>query len=67
MKFKTLASVAIGTAAFVFGSAPNGEFGFAAAQAQADSVRPEVGKHLRDASALIKAGKFKEALAKVRG
>jgi hypothetical protein len=66
MKFKTLATVAIGTAAFVFGSAPNGEFGFAAAQAQAESVRPEVGKHLRDASALIKAGKFKEALGKVR-
>ncbi len=66
MKFKTLATVAIGTAAFVFGSAPNGEFGFATAQAQAESVRPEVGKHLRDASALIKANKFKEALAKVR-
>ncbi|MGS0756266.1 hypothetical protein ACVBEH_17485 [Roseateles sp. GG27B] len=66
MKFKTLATLAIGTAAFVFGSTPNGEFGFAAAQAQAESVRPEVGKHLRDASALIKAGKFKEALVKVR-
>ncbi|MET0518370.1 MAG: hypothetical protein ABW005_05990 [Burkholderiaceae bacterium] len=67
MKLKTLATVALGTAAFVFGAAPNGEFGMAQAQAQAaESVRPEVGKYLKDASALYKAGKFKEALAKVR-
>lgn len=66
MKFKTLASVAIGAAAFAMGTAPNGEIGFTQAQAQAEGVRPEVGKHLKDAGALIKAGKHKEALAKVR-
>ncbi len=66
MKFKTLASVAVGTAAFVFGAAPQGELGFASAAAQAESVRPEVGKHLKDAAALIKSGKYREALAKVR-
>jgi hypothetical protein len=36
-----------------------------AAQAQ-DAVRPELGKTLQAASDLIKAGKYKEALAKVR-
>lgn len=66
MKFKTLASIALGAAAFVLGSAPTGELGMSAAQAQAESVRPEVGKHLRDASGFIKAGRYKEALAKVR-
>jgi hypothetical protein len=66
MKFKTLATAAVGAAAFVFGTAPQGEFGFAAAVAQAETVRPEVGKHLKDAGALIKGGKYKEALAKLR-
>ncbi|PZP39093.1 MAG: hypothetical protein DI585_05210, partial [Pseudomonas fluorescens] len=40
--------------------------GFAQAVAQAESVRPEVGKHLKDAAGFIKAGKYKEALAKLR-
>src|SRR6218665_3337879 len=66
MKLKTLASVAVGTAARVFGPAPNGSLGLASAVAQAEGVRPEVGKHLKDASALVKAGKGKEALAKLR-
>jgi len=66
MKLKTLASVAVGTAALVFGAAPNGSLGLASAVAQAEGVRPEVGKHLKDASALVKAGKGKEALAKLR-
>ena len=35
------------------------------AQAQ-DTVRPDVGKHLQAAQELIKAGKYKEALQKVR-
>lgn len=66
MKLKTLALAAIGTASLVFGVSPQGEFGMAQAVAQSEGVRPEVGKHLKDASALIKAGKYKEALAKVR-
>lgn len=66
MKFKTLTAVALGTAAFLFGMAPNGELGFPQAQAQAESVRPEVGRLLRDASNFIKGGKYKDALAKVR-
>ena len=49
MKFKTLTVAALGAAALVLGIAPNGEFGIAQAQAQADSVRPEVGKILKDA------------------
>jgi hypothetical protein len=32
----------------------------------ADSVRPEVGKPLQEASAMIKAGRYREALAKVQ-
>ena len=66
MKFKTMSAVALGAAAFLFSVAPNGQIGFAAAQAQTESVRPEVGRLLKEASALIKNGKSKDALAKVR-
>ncbi len=66
MKFKTLATVALGTAALVFGTAHDGRIGFVQAQAQAETVRPEIGKPLKEASALIKAGKFKDALAKLQ-
>lgn len=65
MKLKTLAGAAVGAAALVFGMGPQGQIGFSQAQAQ-ESVRPEVGKHLKDAAALIKGGKYKEALAKLR-
>jgi len=65
MKLKTLAGAAVGAAALVFGIGPQGQIGIQQAVAQ-ESVRPEVGKHLKDASALIKGGKYKEALAKVR-
>jgi hypothetical protein len=66
MKLKTLAAVAVGAAAFVMGATPEGGLGIAQAQAQADSVRPDVGKVLKDAQALIKANKAKEAMAKLR-
>ncbi|MDN3922054.1 hypothetical protein [Roseateles violae] len=67
MKLKTLAGLALGAAALTLGGTPEGTLGLLnTAQAQADAVRPEVGKHLRDASALIKAGKHKDALAKIR-
>ncbi len=66
MKLKILASAAIGAAALVMGPAPQGGLGLMQAYAQADAVRPEVGKHLKDAAALIKGAKYKEALAKVR-
>lgn len=65
MRFKTLASAALGAAALVFGAGPQGGLGIQTAAAQ-ESVRPEVGKHLKDAAALIKGGKHKEALAKLR-
>lgn len=65
MKFKTLSLAAIGAMAFVMGSAPDGQLGLAPVHAQAEGVRPAVGKSLKDASALIKAGKFREALSKV--
>ncbi|MCH7345750.1 hypothetical protein LZ017_20445 [Pelomonas sp. CA6] len=63
MKLKTLASVAVGAAALVLGNAPQGRLGLGQAQAQ---VRPDVGKHLKAAGDLLKAGKGAEALAKVR-
>ncbi|MDM4765747.1 hypothetical protein [Pelomonas sp. SE-A7] len=66
MKLKTLAAAAVGAAAFVIGATPEGGLGFVQAHAQADSVRPEVGKVLKDAQALLKANKSKEALAKLR-
>jgi hypothetical protein len=65
MKLKTLAGVAVGAAALVFGIGPQGQIGIQQAVAQ-ETVRPEVGKHLKDAAALIKANKHREALAKVR-
>lgn len=66
MKLNAIAAAAIGAAAFVMGSAPQGGPGFSAASAQAAAVRPAVGKPLQEALALIKAGKFREALGKVR-
>ncbi len=66
MKLRTLAGAAVGAVAFVFGAAPEGGLGIASAVAQAEGVRPDIGKHLREAGSLIKAGKYKEALAKVR-
>lgn len=66
MKLKALATAAVGAVAFVFGATPQGDFGFAQVHAQAEGVRPDVGKHLKDAAALIKSGKYKEALAAVK-
>jgi len=43
----------------------DGAVGFAAALAQTEAVRPEVGKPLQAARDLIKAQKFKEALVKL--
>jgi hypothetical protein len=65
MKIKTLTLAAVGAAALMLGNAPQGTLGLIGqAQAQ-ETVRPEVGKHLKDAAALIKGGKYKEALAKI--
>jgi len=66
MKLKTLATAAVGAVAMVLGTAPQGELGFASASAQSEAVRPEVGKPLKEAGALVKAGKYKDALAKVK-
>ena len=66
MKAKILASATLGAAALLMGPLPQGGLGLTSAAAQADAVRPEVGKPLKDAAALIKGGKYKEALAKVR-
>ena len=65
MKIKNITLAAVGAAALVLGNAPQGRIGLAQAQAQ-ETVRPEVGKILKDAVTLIKAGKGKEALAKIR-
>lgn len=64
---KTVIAVGVGALALSLGGAPQGGLGlFAQAIAQEGGVRPEVGKHLQAASAFIKGGKYKEALAKVR-
>ncbi len=65
MTLKTVVAVAVGALALSLNGAPGAEFGFSQATAQ-ETVRKEVGAPLGDASKLVKAGKFKEALAKLR-
>ncbi|RZJ11353.1 MAG: hypothetical protein EOP39_06545 [Rubrivivax sp.] len=62
---KTVVAVAVGALALTLSGAPGAEFGFSQAAAQ-ESVRKEVGVPLGDASKLVKAGKYREALAKLR-
>ncbi|MDR7331935.1 hypothetical protein [Roseateles asaccharophilus] len=62
---KTVVAVAVGALALTLNGAPGAEFGFSRASAQ-ESVRKEVGAPLTEASKLYKAGKFKDALAKLR-
>ncbi len=62
---KSVVAIAVGALALSLNGAPGAEFGFSQALAQ-DSVRKEVGAPLTDASKLVKAGKYKEALAKLR-
>lgn len=62
---KTVVAVAVGVLALSLNGAPGAEFGFSQAAAQ-DSVRKEVGTPLTEANRLYKAGKYKEALAKLR-
>ncbi len=63
MKLNTLAAALAGALLLSLGNGTDGSLGFAAAQAQ---VRPEAGRHLQAAQGLLKGGKFKEALAKLR-
>ncbi|HEY9106029.1 MAG TPA: hypothetical protein VIN58_05075 [Roseateles sp.] len=62
---KTVVAVAVGALALSLNGAPGAEFGFSQAAAQ-ETVRKEVGTPLGEASKLVKAGKYKEALAKLR-
>ncbi|MFG6443229.1 hypothetical protein [Roseateles sp. LKC17W] len=62
---KTVVAVAVGALALTLNGAPGAEFGLSQASAQ-ETVRKEVGGPLGDASKLYKAGKHKEALAKLR-
>lgn len=62
---KTVVAVAVGALALSLNGAPGAEFGFSRASAQ-ETVRKEVGTPLGEASKLYKAGKHKEALAKLR-
>jgi len=62
---KTMVAVAVGALALSLNGAPGAEFGFSQASAQ-ESVRKEVGTPLTEASKFVKAGKYKEALAKLR-
>jgi tetratricopeptide (TPR) repeat protein len=59
-----LLSAALLTAGLLFSVSPDGEVGFAAAQAQ-EAVKPDIAKALKAAADLMRAGKYKEALAKV--
>lgn len=64
MKLNTLAMALLGALALTTGQAPDGSLQWlSAAQAQ---VRPEAGKYLKEAQALLKGAKYKEALAKLR-
>lgn len=62
---KTMVAVAVGALALSLNGAPGAEFGVSQASAQ-ESVRKEIGTQLTEASKLIKAGKYKESLGKVR-
>lgn len=62
---KSMVAVAVGALALSLNGAPGAQFGFSQAAAQ-DSVRKEVGTPLTEASRFVKAGKYKEALAKLR-
>ncbi|MFG6466095.1 hypothetical protein [Roseateles sp. BYS87W] len=62
---KTLVAVAVGALALSLNGAPGAEFGVSQASAQ-ETVRKEVGAPLTEASKLYKAGKHKEALAKLK-
>jgi hypothetical protein len=62
---KTMIAVAVGVLALTLNATPGAGFGFSQAVAQ-EGVRKEVGAPLTEASKLYKAGKYKEALAKVR-
>lgn len=62
---KSIVAVAVGALALSLNGAPGAEFGFSQASAQ-ETVRKEVGAPLTEASKLYKAGKHKEALAKLR-
>lgn len=62
---KTVVAIAVGALALSLNGAPGAEFGISQAAAQ-DSVRKEVGTPLTEASKFVKAGKYREALAKLR-
>lgn len=62
---KTIVAVAVGALALSLNGAPGAEFGVSQAAAQ-ETVRKEVGAPLTEASKLVRAGKYKEALAKLR-
>jgi len=64
MKLKLLATAAVGAAALVLGTTPEGSLSVLS-QAAAQ-VRPQVGGALKAASDLLKAGKAQEAMAKIR-
>jgi len=66
MKIKNITLAVVGAVALMAGNAPHGGLQLLAAASAQETVRPEVGKHLKDAAALIKATKYKEALGKIR-
>ncbi|MCZ8236505.1 MAG: hypothetical protein O9335_15235 [Inhella sp.] len=65
MKLKTLVAVMAGALALTLGQTPDGSLGWAAVAAQ-EKVSAEVGKHLQAVQGLLKGGKFREALAKLK-
>jgi hypothetical protein len=55
----------VGALALTLGTTGTGGLGWQGAIAQ-EKVSPEVGKHLKDVQAMLRAGKYREALAKLR-
>lgn len=66
MKLKTLAACLVGVLALSLGQGSDGSLSLmGAAQAQ-EKVSPEVGKHLHAVQGLLKGGKYRDALTKLR-
>ena len=65
MKIKHVATAALGAVAFCFGGS-HAPLSLNTAYAQSEGVRPAVGTPLNEAAKLIKAGKPKDALVKLR-
>lgn len=66
MKLKTLAASLVAALGLTLGGSGDGSLTLIGAAAAQAKVSPELGKHLTAVQGLLKGGKYKEALAKLR-